>query len=544
MDDTQTTSRTKRRSKNCDKTGRQKKSNYPYIPKGPVLVLPPCKVCGGKASGIHYGVNSCEACKGFFRRYLTRGEPYMCTYGGHCEISDRHRSNCSACRMQKCLDLGMSKDGIKHGRYTLTDRTKVIIEVKKLQLTSDALSQPRDPTKNLDFISMEINQKTSERMTHLMSPTQSYESDICSDFSTFSPEVNRNHLQFSPDSSFSLVDSPDSFDFPTEESQSPTSPKDYLHEELTDFLDTKTLSFGYSDITPRSMPLFEDVIATISPDIERIKGNIGTYEDTIEKLLQGLEEVRPHSNLTDTEIAAILKEEHKKYHQRTKIFGPLNALSPEEYNDVYEKTRLDVDGRKDYLQKNKGTIEVIIKKYVNFSHKIPGFSDLPSNDQALLLKASRFEFFLLLEYRTMDPDLDMMLTYTGEVFHLNQACIYVPKEMMKSWLEFTRCIKKLQLTDAELAVVLAVALTFRDRCKITNPDAVEEIQTYLLDILSDLLEDHHGNSCKMWFTHIMDMFTNFRSLSEAYFHHFRTSIRHCQLIQEHMPEILEFAFDE
>lgn len=27
------------------------------------LLLPPCKVCGGKASGFHFGVITCEACK-------------------------------------------------------------------------------------------------------------------------------------------------------------------------------------------------------------------------------------------------------------------------------------------------------------------------------------------------------------------------------------------------------------------------------------------------------------------------------------------------
>ena len=26
-------------------------------------ILPPCRVCGNKASGFHYGVNTCEGCK-------------------------------------------------------------------------------------------------------------------------------------------------------------------------------------------------------------------------------------------------------------------------------------------------------------------------------------------------------------------------------------------------------------------------------------------------------------------------------------------------
>lgn len=34
-------------------------------------LLPPCRVCGEKASGLHYGANTCEPCK---VRYLNKFE--------------------------------------------------------------------------------------------------------------------------------------------------------------------------------------------------------------------------------------------------------------------------------------------------------------------------------------------------------------------------------------------------------------------------------------------------------------------------------------
>lgn len=113
------------------------------------LKFPPCFVCGGKASGSHYGVNSCEACKGFFRRYLMRREEYKCNRVGNCEIINRNRGNCSGCRLKKCLKLGMAKEKSKLGRYTLAKRTETIKEVNKLEGKDDPDFAVNSLTKNL-----------------------------------------------------------------------------------------------------------------------------------------------------------------------------------------------------------------------------------------------------------------------------------------------------------------------------------------------------------------------------------------------------------
>ena len=78
----------------------------------------PCPVCGDKISGFHYGIFSCESCKGFFKRTVQNKKNYQCLRGANCPISIATRKKCPACRFNKCLNTGMKLEGTV---FTLND---------------------------------------------------------------------------------------------------------------------------------------------------------------------------------------------------------------------------------------------------------------------------------------------------------------------------------------------------------------------------------------------------------------------------------------
>ncbi|CAB1337910.1 unnamed protein product [Coregonus sp. 'balchen'] len=82
----------------------------PPSPPPPPRVYKPCFVCQDKSSGYHYGVSACEGCKGFFRRSIQKNMVYTCHREKNCIINKVTRNRCQYCRLQKCLEVGMSKE--------------------------------------------------------------------------------------------------------------------------------------------------------------------------------------------------------------------------------------------------------------------------------------------------------------------------------------------------------------------------------------------------------------------------------------------------
>uniref|UniRef100_A0A3P8NR44 RAR related orphan receptor A n=1 Tax=Astatotilapia calliptera TaxID=8154 RepID=A0A3P8NR44_ASTCA len=105
-----------------------------YFPTAAQIEIIPCKICGDKSSGIHYGVITCEGCKGFFRRSQQSNATYSCPRQKNCLIDRTSRNRCQHCRLQKCLAVGMSRDAVKFGRMSKKQRDSLYAEVQKHRL--------------------------------------------------------------------------------------------------------------------------------------------------------------------------------------------------------------------------------------------------------------------------------------------------------------------------------------------------------------------------------------------------------------------------
>ncbi|XP_062925531.1 retinoic acid receptor beta-like isoform X1 [Mobula hypostoma] len=88
----------------------------PPSPIPPPRVYKPCFVCQDKSSGYHYGVSACEGCKGFFRRSIQKHMVYTCHREKNCVINKVTRNRCQYCRLQKCFEVGMSKESVRNDR--------------------------------------------------------------------------------------------------------------------------------------------------------------------------------------------------------------------------------------------------------------------------------------------------------------------------------------------------------------------------------------------------------------------------------------------
>ena len=78
------------------------------------------------ATGISILLKFCF--KGFFKRSTLKKEQYRCYFGNKCPLMPENRNRCKACRFSRCLQVGMSIEGVKMGRIPKAEKEKALMD--------------------------------------------------------------------------------------------------------------------------------------------------------------------------------------------------------------------------------------------------------------------------------------------------------------------------------------------------------------------------------------------------------------------------------
>lgn len=98
-----------------------------------------CGICNDKSTGIHYGLATCDSCKGFFKRTIQNKRKYHCSADGLCIIDKSLRHYCQSCRFKKCLIKGMILKSIPYDPIKLNISFNSLEQLSNIDILFDNL---------------------------------------------------------------------------------------------------------------------------------------------------------------------------------------------------------------------------------------------------------------------------------------------------------------------------------------------------------------------------------------------------------------------
>uniref|UniRef100_A0A8C9FZQ0 Nuclear receptor domain-containing protein n=1 Tax=Pavo cristatus TaxID=9049 RepID=A0A8C9FZQ0_PAVCR len=108
------------------------------------------------AQDPHEGHWGAPQCQGFFRRSIQKNMVYTCHRDKNCVINKVTRNRCQYCRLQKCFEVGMSKESVRN------DRNK-----KKKEPTKQESTENYEMTAELDDLTEKIRKAHQETFPSL-----------------------------------------------------------------------------------------------------------------------------------------------------------------------------------------------------------------------------------------------------------------------------------------------------------------------------------------------------------------------------------------
>ncbi|KAK6748061.1 hypothetical protein RB195_000964 [Necator americanus] len=131
-------------------------------------IFSPCVVCDDPRGTVHFGAVSCAACSAFFRRTISENRKYSCRRSSdgrfNCPIDHKHRCYCRACRLQKCLLMGMDPGSVQLHRDTYGSKIRRALEQNSIHHQSQNI-HPNISSSSLSVFRDNVNGDSSQHIS-------------------------------------------------------------------------------------------------------------------------------------------------------------------------------------------------------------------------------------------------------------------------------------------------------------------------------------------------------------------------------------------
>uniref|UniRef100_A0AAG5D594 Ecdysone-induced protein 78C n=1 Tax=Anopheles atroparvus TaxID=41427 RepID=A0AAG5D594_ANOAO len=389
-----------------------------------------CKVCGDKASGYHYGVTSCEGCKGFFRRSIQKQIEYRCLRDGKCLVIRLNRNRCQYCRFKKCLSVGMSRDSVRYGRVPKKSR-------ETGSSSEESMNVCVNSTTSSPAVALQL-QTVAGSTTNASTTTST----------TSSATGNSNHATINHHNH-----------------QQHSTPNAMTATNCTEISTTTNTSTASGTATG----------ATILPDSLTFTPPELSVYDIIQCIAQAH---RGHCTYTSELVKELSRISLLNYSEKHNQFllQPLETLE---------------DQRIWLWQQYAMRMTPAVQRIVEFAKRVPGFGEFLQDDQLILIKLGFFEVWLAHVARSTN---ESTLTFDDGVYITRQQLevIYDP-EYTNALFNFTSGLNSCCLSDTEIGLYSALVL-LSDRPGLVETKVILKTRECIAEALRVQITRSRANS--------------------------------------------------
>nr|XP_020448896.1 vitamin D3 receptor B-like [Monopterus albus] len=430
-----------------------------------------CGVCGDRATGFHFNAMTCEGCKGFFRRSMKRKATFTCPFNGSCTITKDNRRHCQACRLKRCVDIGMMKVDIgmskefKYGRPLLS---------KGLSLPAECSHPPPPlPTPNAS------------------GDTMSGGIDAVPYFILTDEEVQRKK---------DLIQRRKEEEAQREAEREARRPR--LTEEQSQVIATlveahhKTYDDSYSDFHHFRPPVRE---GPVTRSASRRSASLRSLSDASSNSFSH----SPESVDTKMNFSNLL------------MMYQGQGSSPDSSEE--DNSSLSM------LPHLADLVSYSIQKVIGFAKMIPGFRELTAEDQIALLKSSAIEVIMLRSNQSFSLE-DMSWTCGSPDFKYQISDVTKAGhtlELLEPLVKFQVGLKKLNLQEEEHVLLMAICLLSPDRPGVQDHTRIEALQDQLSETLQAYIQLHHPGG-QLLYAKMIQKLADLRSLNEEHSKQYRS----------------------